>query len=397
MAQAPQSFKYQAVARDVNGNIITYQNVGIRIRILQGSASGTVVYTETFSPTTNEFGLVKLNIGLGNVVTGSFASIDWADGIYFIEVSMDINGGANYQIYGTSQLMSVPYALHSKTAENVELTETDPVFSNSVAGGITQEDTSDWNRGIESYTETDPVFNNSVASGITEEDTSAWNKGIESYTETDPVFTASPANGILPDDITNWNTAYSWGDHSTAGYLTSEVDGSTTNEIQDLSLTGNTLSITGDISGVDLSQYLDDQTVSITQGTGILVSGTYPNFSIDNTMPFSNNELAGEVWAITWYWDGGSGGTNITYFPDNTASSSSGSQYNWALMGNFYYHSIPSGGTTYIGTMVDESNMIGIMVSGTNYNQTGHWISTKTVLKDIEFDSTIDENGNPIK
>ena len=62
-AQAPQSFNYQAVARDVSGKILANQNVGVKIIIHVGSSTGTPVYAETFTTTTNLFGLFTLAIG----------------------------------------------------------------------------------------------------------------------------------------------------------------------------------------------------------------------------------------------------------------------------------------------------------------------------------------------
>jgi len=117
--QAPEGFKYQAVVRDAGNTILNNQAVGIRMTIQQGSIGGTTVYSETFTPTTNAYGLVNLEIGNGTVVTGTFATIDWAAGPYFIETAVDVTGGTSYAVMGTSQLMSVPYALHAKTAENV--------------------------------------------------------------------------------------------------------------------------------------------------------------------------------------------------------------------------------------------------------------------------------------
>lgn len=117
-AQAPESFKYQAIARDVNGDILIDQLVSFQISILQGSVGGTSVYTETHSVTTNAFGLVSMNIGEGNTID-DMAMVDWANGPYFLLVEMDGSGGTNYQFIGVSQLLSVPYALHAKTAENV--------------------------------------------------------------------------------------------------------------------------------------------------------------------------------------------------------------------------------------------------------------------------------------
>lgn len=116
MAQAPQGFEYQAVVRNASGNILINQAVGIQITLKQGSPSGTNVYQETFSATTNLYGLVNLQIGSGT--TGDdFTTIDWAAGPYFVEVSLDVTGGTNYSVMGTSQLLSVPYALHAKTVE----------------------------------------------------------------------------------------------------------------------------------------------------------------------------------------------------------------------------------------------------------------------------------------
>jgi len=102
MAQTPQSFKYQAVARDASGDIVADQAVGMQISILQSSTSGTAVYVETFAPTTNEFGLINLNIGAGTVVSGDLTTIDWSADTYFIKIEMDITGGTTYEEYGSS-------------------------------------------------------------------------------------------------------------------------------------------------------------------------------------------------------------------------------------------------------------------------------------------------------
>lgn len=115
-AQAPESFKYQAVLRDDKGKVIDGSQVGIQISILQGSQSGTAVYVESFTPTTNGFGLINLNIGTGSVTTGVFADIDWAVDSYFLRIGLDENGGTNYINIGATQLLSVPYALHAKTS-----------------------------------------------------------------------------------------------------------------------------------------------------------------------------------------------------------------------------------------------------------------------------------------
>ena len=115
IAQAPQAFRYQAVARDNAGNVLVNQNVSFQISILEGSTSWAAVYVETHDTITNEFGLVNLEIGNGAVVSGVFEEIDWGNGPYFLQIEMDENGLSNYQLMGTSQLLSVPYSLYSES------------------------------------------------------------------------------------------------------------------------------------------------------------------------------------------------------------------------------------------------------------------------------------------
>jgi hypothetical protein len=141
-AQAPEKMSYQAVVRDAGNALVTSTAVGMQISILQTTATGTAVYVETQTPTTNANGLVSLEIGTGTVVSGDFTTIDWATDTYFIQTETDPTGGTTYTISGTSQLMSVPYALHSKTADNIVggITETDPTFTASEAANITATD-----------------------------------------------------------------------------------------------------------------------------------------------------------------------------------------------------------------------------------------------------------------
>ncbi|NOZ46899.1 MAG: DUF1566 domain-containing protein [Chlorobi bacterium] len=223
-AQTPEKMSYQAVVRDASDNLVTNTAIGMQISILQGSASGTVVYIETQTPTTNANGLVTIEIGTGTTAD-DFSAIDWTNGTYFIKTETDPTGGTNYTITGTSQLLSVPYALHAKTAENVTgtITETDPVFGTSVAGGITETDTANWNNKLDSYTETDPEFtawDKSTGISITESQISDLSH-FTNANETDPVFGTSVANGITETDTANWNNK-----------LDIEVDGDTLNELE---------------------------------------------------------------------------------------------------------------------------------------------------------------------
>jgi hypothetical protein len=128
-AQAPESMTYQAVVRDSEGNLVANKEIGMQISILKGNAPGTAVYVETQTPTSNVNGLVTLEIGGSTTTTDKFrthdfTTIDWSADTYFIKTETDPAGGTDYTITGTSQLLSVPYALHAKTAGSATETQT---------------------------------------------------------------------------------------------------------------------------------------------------------------------------------------------------------------------------------------------------------------------------------
>jgi|LGOV01.1.fsa_nt_gb hypothetical protein len=135
-AQAPEKMSYQALVRDANNDLVVSQDVGIQISILKGSEM-TPVYVETQTPTTNINGLVTLEIGTGNVENGDFSTIDWGADTYFIETETDPTGGTNYTITGTSELLSVPYALYATKAGSAIETQTltDVVAKDNKANG----------------------------------------------------------------------------------------------------------------------------------------------------------------------------------------------------------------------------------------------------------------------
>ena len=127
LGQTPSTFNYQAALRDATGHVLESTSASIQLIIHQGSETGTTVYSEIHNTTTSEFGLVNLEIG--SVTPATFATIDWSAGPYFVEVI--VNGAS----MGTSQLLTVPYALHAESAN-----ETDPVFTGSQASNITSTD-----------------------------------------------------------------------------------------------------------------------------------------------------------------------------------------------------------------------------------------------------------------
>jgi hypothetical protein len=118
-AQAPEKMSYQAIIRAQDNDLVVNSRISLRVIIHQSTTTGTNVYQETHSATTNNNGLISLEIGTGTVGTGNFSTIAWEKGPYFIETQVDVAGGANYNIIGVTQLLSVPYALHAKTAERL--------------------------------------------------------------------------------------------------------------------------------------------------------------------------------------------------------------------------------------------------------------------------------------
>jgi len=235
-AQPPQKMSYQAVIRNSNSALIVNTPVAMRISILQSSYA---VYVETQTQTTNANGLVTLEIGIG-VTTDNFAAIDWANGPYFIKTETDPTGGTNYSIVGTSELLSVPYALFAAngTAGSqgpIGLTGADgaPGIQGPIGltgdPGVAFDDTQVLTTKTWTSTKindelilkanvtslaaiaTSGIFNDIINKPTT----------LAGYGITDALTATQAAGGITFANIANWNAAYRWGDHASAGYLKS--------------------------------------------------------------------------------------------------------------------------------------------------------------------------------
>ena len=109
-AQAPLGFNYQAVIRSANGEIIANQQVSLRLSIISGSTTGTTIFSEEFTPTTNEFGLVNIVVGQGSAKVGTYSQISWSSANYYLKVELDASGGSSFTEMGVTQLLSVPFA-----------------------------------------------------------------------------------------------------------------------------------------------------------------------------------------------------------------------------------------------------------------------------------------------
>ncbi len=133
-AQSPQQLSYQAVVRDEGNSLVISRPVGVKMSIVQGSGNGNTIYSELFNPNpeTNANGLLTLEIGGGIPVSGTFSEIDWSKGPFFIRTEIDPSGGSNYTVTGTSQLLSVPFALHAQTVENDKVDDADNDPTNEI-------------------------------------------------------------------------------------------------------------------------------------------------------------------------------------------------------------------------------------------------------------------------
>ena len=130
LAQTPQKFSYQELVRNAGNVILLNQAIGMRVSLLQGSAAGASVYTETHSLTTNENGLASLEVGAGTPFSGNFTTITWSAGPYFVKTEIDPAGGTAYSLTNTTQLLSVPYTLYAKTLNYNNLSNK-PAFDGS--------------------------------------------------------------------------------------------------------------------------------------------------------------------------------------------------------------------------------------------------------------------------
>ena len=238
LAQSPNSFKYQAVARNATGEVYANTNLSFQISILQGGATGTNVYTETHNLTSNDYGLVSMSIGSGTIVSGDFTIIDWGNDTYFVQVEMDPAGGSSFQLMGTSQLLSVPYALHARTASNVDDADADPANETITGAALNGTDLEITEAGSTTTVDLSTLGDDADADPANETITGATLNGTD--------LEITEAGNTSTVDLSS---------------LVDDADASTTNEtITAATLNGTDLEITeaGNTSTVDLSSLGDD-------------------------------------------------------------------------------------------------------------------------------------------
>ncbi len=319
-AQAPKGINYQGVARDNEGNPLASKTIAVRISILKTSATGEVEYAETHKSLTNQFGLFTLIIGQGTKTTGDFAFISWAVGNKWLQIEIDPNGGSSYTLAGSQQLMTVPYAFYAEYTSNSSLTAGQGITINS--GVVSNTGDADKDPTNELQNLSDVLIKSNNAGGVKITNLGApvdvSDAATKNYVDTqnaldldiDPTNELQDLSQLLTkgndagaQKITNLGTPTTATDAATKSYVDNQnaldLDQSTTNEIQDLTLntTTNILKITNNTAptNIDLSPY--KQTLTYTPATNNLAISGGNNVTINSTLTqvLTTNPNAGNL------------------------------------------------------------------------------------------------------
>ena len=297
LAQPQSTLKYQAVVRNSQGLVVENQQVSLRISLLADTVTGAVDYSETHLTTTNTFGLVVINIGGGTPQVGQYQELDWAKHQYFVKVEIDIEGGDNFTEMGTSPLLSVPYALHAQTVAQNNDADADP--TNEIQDLVlTGNQLSITNNPAATLIDLSYLIGTDAQTLTLMGDSLAISNGnkldLLPYKDNTDAQTLALAGSELT--ITGGNSI----DLSTL----KDADADSTNEIQDLVLTGNQLFITNNPAAtlIDLSYLIgtDAQTLTLV-GDSLAIS----NGNKLDLLPYKDNTdaqiltLAGSELTIT--------------------------------------------------------------------------------------------------
>ncbi|MEK6782754.1 MAG: hypothetical protein AABY93_13720 [Bacteroidota bacterium] len=315
--QSPQGINYQGVARDLEGKPLASQNISVRISILKDAVGGETEFAETHSIKTNSFGLFMLVIGQGNAVTGSFEFVSWAMGNKWLQIELDPAGGNSFQLLGSQQLMSVPYAFYSTYSGNGLTAGQGIEIQNNQISNTGDSDNSAVNELISDVSfGPDNKLKITDAGGTKEADLSSLVGAAQNLSDV-----LSMGNDAGGQKITNLAMPATPTDATTKLYVDNHTDGdsNTSNEIQDLNLLSNNLKITNNnvATIINLAPYLDNtdkQNLTLTGADLSIENGNAVNLSSVNT-DNQNLSLTGSSLAI-------SNGNNVSLAPflDNTDS-----------------------------------------------------------------------------
>jgi len=319
-AQSPPGINYQGIARNLDGKPLVLKDITIRINILKDGDNGDVEYSEIHTLKTNSFGLFTLVIGNGDVVSGDFRFISWAMGNKWLRVEMDPDGGSSFQLMGSQQFMSVPYAFYSKYSGNVLTPGQGISITNNV---ITNTGDGDSNPGNELNTgltlSADRILRLTDAGGIKEVDLS-------------PLAVNQSLSGVLTlgnnadgQKIANLGAPVLATDAVTKGYVDTRLasaDLDIANELQDVSIEADKLKLTNSLTEVDLSPYLDN-----TDSQNLSFSGTTLSIGGGNSVNLSSLAVDAQDLSLngitnTLSLSGDGTPVSLTPYLDNTDSQS---------------------------------------------------------------------------
>ena len=270
-AQSPEMFNYQAIVRNTSGTVVANQAVGVRVSILQGSIIGPAVFVETHSPVSNNYGLINLQIGTGTNVGPQLNTIDWSTDSYFVRIEIDPAGGTAYSLTSSSQLISVPYALHAKTVEFVDDADADPTNEYNTGATLTGTNLDITDDGGTQTVDLSSLVNDADANPTNE---------IQTISKAGSVISLSLGGGAVTDDV-------------------NDADANPTNELQTISKVGNTISlslgggsITDAVNDADADPINEIQTISKVGSTVTLSlgGGTFTD-AVDDADPNPTNEI----------------------------------------------------------------------------------------------------------
>jgi|GEM_PF-2075836 len=278
VAQTPNNFKYQAVVRDNNGQVIANKLVAIKLSLLANSTNGAEVYSEVHHIATNDFGVANLLVGAGNTVSGNFNTIDWGASTYFLKTELDINNGINFTFLGTSQLLSVPFALYAAKSANAandfDKDSLNEIQNISLTGNNLQLNK---NGGSIDLTKFEKDSQQLVLNGNTLSITRGNSIVLSSVVDLD----ADPTNEIQNLSLVNDTLKIS---KSNFVKLPKDFDSDSTNEIQTLSVNQNKLNLSkSNQVNIDADTLNEIQTLNLIQNKLILSKGNQVNIDADTT------------------------------------------------------------------------------------------------------------------
>jgi len=380
LAQVPDAFNYQAVVRNNSGEVVANQNVSFQISILQGSESGTVMYAETHTVSTNAFGLVNLKVGSGTLVSGVFSPGGWGATSHFLKIEIDPAGGSTYTHLGTSELLSVPYAFHAQTVQTDMVDDADASPTNELQAISLVGSDLTLSGGGGTVSLPAPGVADNWGTQVVESDATLSGDGTggdplgvvgdltddQSLSLVGQDLTISEGNTVtLPGD--DWGVQAVESDGTLTGVGTSgdplAVVGDLTDDQtlslvgQDLTISeGNTVTLPGDDWGTQVVASNGSLSGNGTSGSPLSVNG---DLSDDQTLSLAGNDLSisnGNTVAIPSIWS--TNGSNVFYNGGNVGIGTSTPVRQLNILGGTGSHAMFQ--NTYTGHAGGDGLLVGI-------------------------------------